>query len=119
MFIAGVGEFEISDKELAVYHEVRGMYLIENLEETIESDEYQALYKLWMDSDGSDKRSQEKMHLLLRQAEITARDMAVYWMLNDEESKTKDELNSRITRYIELKNRENEIYEKKFNQANY
>ena len=59
------------------------------------------------------------MHLLLRQAEITARDMAVYWMLNDEESKTKDELNSRITRYIELKNRENEIYEKKFNQANY
>ena len=119
LFIAGVGEFEISDKELAVYHEVRGMYLIENLEETIESDEYQALYKLWMDSDGSDKRSQEKMHLLLRQAEITARDMAVYWMLNDEESKTKDELNSRITRYIELKNRENEIYEKKFNQANY
>ena len=49
------------------------------------------------------------MHLLLRQAEITARDMAVYWMLNDEESKTKDDLNSRITRYMELKNKENEV----------
>ena len=94
--IPNIGELELNDQEISMFHEVSGMFLIEELEKAIASENYQKGKQVWLQTGKKNDLIKDKLHLYLSKAQLQARDRAIEWMLTSEENPNRDLLNMRI-----------------------
>ena len=104
--IPKIGEIELNDQEISLYHEVSGMYLIEELERVINSEDYQKLKTAWLKTGKKNDLIKDKLHLWLSKGQLEARNKAINWMLTNEENPNKDLLNARIEEIGDLMQKE-------------
>tara|TARA_Y100000817_G_scaffold301173_1_gene280903 strand:+ start:4459 stop:7971 length:3513 start_codon:yes stop_codon:yes gene_type:complete len=104
--IPKIGEIELNDQEISLYHEVSGMYLIEELERVINSEDYQKLKTAWLKTGKKNDLIKDKLHLWLSKGQLEARNKAITWMLTNEENPNKDLLNARIEEIGDLMQKE-------------
>ena len=108
------GAIELGDKEISVFHQVSGMFLIEELENAMKTDEYKILKQQFLASDRKSDLVKDKLYSLLDLAQLQAKRRATEWMFTNDESPFKDQLNLDIDKIIEEKNMENEVFKKDF-----